>query len=135
MEETKLLFVIGVGNEYRSDDGAGLAAIRALKAMQLLNVQCIESNGDATELGDLLSGVSGEEQAISVILIDAVSSGTLPGTIHRIDVKREPLPTNLSFSSTHSMGVAEAIQLAPLLGTLPACLLVLGIEGQNFATG
>src|SRR5690242_16656247 len=106
MEEPKPLCVIGVGNEYRSDDGAGLAVIRALKAMQLPYVQCIESSGDAVELGELLSEVAGEERIITVIIIDAVSSGASSGTIYRIDASRELLPASLSFSSTHSMGVA-----------------------------
>src|SRR5712691_7629055 len=85
--------------------------------------------------GDILSVVSELKPTTSVILIDAASSGTVPGTIHRIDANREAMPANLSFSSTHSMGVAEAIQLAQLFGTLPPNLLVLGIEGQNFAAG
>lgn len=129
---TTSILLIGIGNEYRSDDSLGLVALRNLRAMHLPGVRCVESNGDTTELADLLSQ---ESQAAKVILIDAISSGAQPGTIHRLDASQGLLPAHLSFSSTHSMGLAEALQLARLFGELPTHLTILGIEGQSFAMG
>ncbi len=40
-----------------------------------------------------------------------------------------------SRSSTHSFGVAEAVELARALGRLPARIVVFGIEGRDFAQG
>ena len=123
------VLVIGVGNDYRSDDGVGLAVVRALKVKELPDTLCLESDGDGTTLMETWS------QASRVIIIDAVSSGAQPGTIHRFDVLMQPLPASYSFSSTHAFGVAQAIQLARTLDQLPASLMVYGIEGKKFAAG
>lgn len=123
------VLVIGVGNDYRCDDGVGLAVVRALKVKELSDTLCLESDGDGTTLMETWS------QASRVIIIDAISSGAQPGTIHRFDALMQPLPASYSFSSTHAFGVAEAIQLARTLGQLPASLVVYGIEGKNFVAG
>jgi hydrogenase maturation protease len=121
--------LIGIGNAYRSDDGVGLVVIWALQAKGLPETFCIESNGDGAALIDVWANAS------KVILIDAVSSGAKPGTIHRFEALTQPIPAVLSFPSTHAFGVAEAVHLARALHQLPASLLVYGIEGKNFATG
>ena len=40
-----------------------------------------------------------------------------------------------SSTSTHAVGLAEAIELARTLGRLPARLVVYGIEGERFEAG
>src|SRR5207302_5635970 len=90
---------------------------------------CIESNGDAIGLLEAWAA------APSVILIDAVTSGAAPGTIHRLDALTQPLPTGFAFSSTHLLGVAEALELARALHQLPSRLIVYGVEGRNFTAG
>ena len=65
----------------------------------------------------------------------SVRSGAPPGTIHRFDATVEKLPSWFSHSSSHSFGVAEAIELARSMGGLPPCLIVYGIEGLNFSAG
>jgi hydrogenase maturation protease len=129
MSGSSPVLVIGVGNDYRSDDSIGLAVVRALKAKELPDTLCLESDGDGTTLMETWS------QASRVIIIDAISSGAHPGTIYRLDALMQPLPASYSFSSTHAFGVAEAIQLARTLGQLPASLTVYGIEGKNFVAG
>jgi hydrogenase maturation protease len=121
--------LIGIGNAYRSDDGVGLVVIRAVQAKGLPETFCIESNGDGAALIDAWANAG------KVILIDAVSSGAKPGTIHRFEALTQPIPAVLSFPSTHAFGVAEAMHLARALHQLPASLLVYGIEGKNFTTG
>lgn len=69
------------------------------------------------------------------ILIDAVSSGGNPGTIYKFDALKQPLPTELSFQSTHVVNVGEAIELARVLEQLPPILNVYAIVGENFSTG
>ncbi len=123
------VLVIGVGNDYRSDDAVGLAVVRTLKAKALPDTLCLESDGDGTTLIDTWSHGS------RVIIIDAISSGAQSGTIYRFDVLTQPLPASYSFSSTHAFGVAEAIQLARTLDQLPASLIVYGIEGKKFVAG
>jgi hydrogenase maturation protease len=73
--------------------------------------------------------------ADAVIVVDAVSSGAPPGTVHRLDARSGPIPAVLSQGSTHAFGLAATIELARALDRLPASLLVYGIEGERFAAG
>jgi hydrogenase maturation protease len=123
------ILVIGVGNEYRSDDGVGLAVIRALKAKGLPDTLLMESNGDGAALMEAWA------TAPKVILIDAVYSHAKPGTIHRFNALTQSIPTGLSFPSTHTFSVGEALALARTLNQLPSSLIVYGIEGKSFIAG
>jgi hydrogenase maturation protease len=70
------------------------------------------------------------------VLVDAIRSGAPVGTIHRVDASEHPLPAPpWGSSSTHAIGVAEAIELARALGRLPAQVIVYGIEGSHFDAG
>lgn len=123
------ILVIGIGNEYRSDDGAGLVVARGLRAKNLPDMLIIESSGDGAAL------MEAWKTAPSVILIDAAASGKAPGTIQRFDALTQPLPPGFSFHSTHAFGVAEAIGLARALQQLPPHLVVYAIEGKHFTAG
>jgi hydrogenase maturation protease len=123
------ILLIGIGNEYRRDDGSGLIAVRTLKTTELPGTLCLECSGDGADLVEQWSTAS------MVILIDAVSSGAKAGTIYRFDALTQPIPVSLSFQSTHAFGVAEAIELARALGQLPPGLIVHAIEGKNFTSG
>ena len=119
--------VVGLGNAARRDDAAGLIAARRLGALGLV---AREHEGDPVALLELWRG------AESVVVIDAVRSGAAPGTVHRLDASCAPLPAGLRGStSTHAVGLAEAIELARALGRLPGRLLVYGIEGARFEAG
>ena len=70
-----------------------------------------------------------------VVLLDAVSSGATPGTIHRFDAHTDTIPAKFYHYSTHAFSVAEAVELARTLNKLPQHLIVYGIEGKNFEAG
>lgn len=70
-----------------------------------------------------------------VCVVDAVSSGAPPGSIHRMDASKEPIPSKFFSCSTHDFGVAEAIEMARALDQLPRQLQLFGIEGENFQPG
>lgn len=70
-----------------------------------------------------------------MVLVDAVSSGSAPGTIHRRDAALAPIPSTFFRHSTHAFGVAEAIEMSRALHQLPQRLTVYGIEGENFGHG
>ncbi|MBI4639194.1 MAG: hydrogenase maturation protease [Candidatus Tectomicrobia bacterium] len=121
--------IIGVGNEYRSDDGVGLEIVRRLRAKPLPNTTIIEETGEGTALIEIW------KDSDRVILFDAVSTGAVPGTIHRFEAHTYPIPARFFRSSTHTFGVVEAIELARALNSLPSHFLVYGIEGKNFEAG
>jgi len=123
------ILVIGVGNEYRSDDAVGLVVARRLKALSLDNVTVIEESGEGADLMESWKG------ADAVILIDAASSGTKPGTIHCIDARTQRIPKDLFHYSTHSFSVGEAVELARVMNGLPPQIVLYGVEGGSFEAG
>jgi hydrogenase maturation protease len=123
------IVVIGIGNEYRSDDRVGIAVARRLRERFLTKIIVLEESGEGAALIDSWKG------ATWVMLLDAVHSGAAPGTIHRLDARAVPVPTGFFHYSTHAFSVAEAIELARSLDELPPHLILYGIEGGNFAAG
>ncbi len=111
--------LIGVGNAWRRDDGAGPAVAAALGGV------CTD---DPSRLLDLWAG------AEHAIVVDAAASGAPPGTLRHFDAAAAPLPAGAA-RSTHAFGVADAVELARALGRLPPRLDVYAIEGAVFAPG
>jgi len=121
--------VVGVGNEMRGDDAVGLAVVRALSGTVPEGVAVLECEGEPVSL---LSAWEGHARAI---IVDATQSDAEPGTIRRIVAADGPLPPALAGSSTHLLGLADAVELARALKRLPAATIVYGIEGASFNTG
>ncbi len=123
------ILIIGIGNEYRGDDAAGLLAARKLRNYDLKGIEVIENNGDGAELINKWTGRK------KVILIDAVQSGSKPGTIHEFSAPGSILPSELFKFSTHLFSVPQAIYLSASLGNLPQELTIYGIEASSFESG
>ena len=121
--------VVCVGNPWRSDDAAGLEVARRLQGTLPAGVELLEREGEPTALIDAWEG------STALWLVDAVSSGADPGTLHRLDASAHELPAELFRASTHHVGLAEAVELARALGRLPAHTVVYGIEGGSFDIG
>jgi len=121
--------LIGVGNEFRRDDGIGIFIVRHQSLKRLDDIQVLEERGEATNL------VDSWKDGGNVFLFDAVSSGNTPGTVYRFNARKEPLPRDLLRVSTHTFGVAEGIELSRASNRLPIELIVFGIEGENFGWG
>ena len=118
--------VVGIGNDFRGDDGAGLVAARMLKKLSLHGVSVIELNGEVTRVVDSL------QDCDSAILIDAIQSQMTPGTIHRFDASRDPIPGNANQRSTHGMSLSSLLELARTQGQFPKRVVVYGIVGASF---
>jgi hydrogenase maturation protease len=123
------MLIIGVGNPFRGDDAVGLLAARHLKDAGLDSAEVVEHSGEGASLMETWKG------ADAVILIDAVSSGIGPGTIHRLEPISNPLPAQMFQGSTHAFSLPQAIEMARALDELPLRLIVFGIEGQHFQAG
>ena len=115
--------VIGVGNEFRNDDLAGLEVVRRLSGFATKELPL-----GGYELMDAWDG------ATEVVLVDAMQSGAPPGTITVFDAIDAPLPSG-TFTSTHAIGIAETIEMARSLGSLPPRLTVFGIEVASVTNG
>lgn len=123
------ILVVGVGNEYRSDDGVGLVVARFLRKVLNPTVTVLEETADGLAL------MAAWKDADLVIVIDAVDSGGQPGTVRRLDARLRSSVAGPSAPSTHAISLMEAIQLARALGELPPRLIVYGVQGKSFELG
>ena len=121
--------VIGVGNEWRGDDAAGLLVARQLRSHVQTSCAVLEHDGEGAALMELWKCWD------AVVVVDAVRSGAEPGTVYRCDAISQPLPTKIRHGSTHAFSLGEAIELGRALNQLPRHLVVYAIEGQNFEAG
>jgi hydrogenase maturation protease len=122
---TSGLLVVGLGNAWRRDDGAGPAVARALGD----DPRVLVHEGEPIALLDAWAG------AAEVMVIDAVSSGAPAGTAHRLDAAAKPRPATVARGSTHALGLAETIEHARTLDRPPPQLMVYGIEEEDFRAG
>lgn len=125
--------VIGVGNELRHDDAAGIQVVRRLRERgPEPELALCELQGEPTRLLDAW------RDSASVVLVDTMRSGAPAGTIRRIDASRAPLSApqlGRGASSSHAVGLAETIELARALDRLPSRVIVYAIEGRRFEAG
>jgi hydrogenase maturation protease len=117
--------VIGLGAEDRGDDAAGLLVARLIRAAAPPGVEVRECAGDAGALLELLEG------AQRVVLVDAARGGA-PGTVERLPVDAV---RSAPASSTHGLGLAEALGVAAALGILPATVRIYAVHGRRFDPG
>jgi len=121
--------VIGIGNEYRRDDGVGIAVARAVKALAPAGVDVMERCGEGTDL------IASWCDRGFVVAIDAVRSGAPAGTLYRFDLATDLPPASVFRGTSHQIGLGEAIALGRVLGQLPSTLIVYGIESESFGDG
>ena len=121
--------VVAIGNPYRRDDGAGLAVAERLRGRVPETVDIVECEQEPSRLIDAWAGAG------TALVVDAVDSGSAPGSVHRFDAGARPIPERLFRSSTHSFGLGETVELARALGRLPERVIVYGIEGAVFEAG
>ncbi|CCQ74986.1 hydrogenase maturation protease [Magnetospira sp. QH-2] len=117
---------IGIGNAMRRDDGVGAETVRLLAEQGL---EAIEHAGDGMTLINLWQSRDG------VVLIDAMRSGAAVGSLRRFDAHESEIPRDNFPHTSHVLGVAEAVEMARILGKLPPSLIVYGIEAADFGQG
>jgi hydrogenase maturation protease len=126
---TRKVIVIGVGNEYRRDDGAGPAVIARLRASGRTGAVLASSGGETTELIDLWDG------AALAVVVDALRTAPAhPGRVHRLAVYRPP-SERARAASSHGMDLGDAVELARVLGRLPDRLVLFAIEAADVRPG
>jgi hydrogenase maturation protease len=126
------VLVIGLGNDLRGDDGAGLRVVRRLQGRVPETVRLIEALPDAVALLDLWEG------ADEVVVIDAMRSGAPAGTVATVDIgsgREDSRLVGEPSTSSHAVGLAEAVALARALDRLPPRLRIHGIEASTLVHG
>ncbi len=128
----KNFIIVGIGNVYRGDDGAGVLVARFLRGCFGDRVKIIDYDLSFEELLEMW------ENFDVVILIDSIAPGGRSGDVYKIEIGQEFQKfgeLDLKFFSTHSIGIAEYIRIAQALGKLPKKFIIYGIVGGNFNIG
>ncbi|MFF3518342.1 hydrogenase maturation protease [Streptomyces sp. NPDC002573] len=129
--------VIGIGNEFRRDDGVGHAVIHLLRkraeARPLPPGTVVqECGGDPGQLMDLW-----QDTGLAIVVDACFPSPARPGCIHRW----YPAPGSLARCATagrhssHALGLFESVHLARSLGRGPGRLIVYAVEGADRSLG
>ena len=121
--------VIGVGNEFRRDDGVGPAVVASLRDQVPPGVGLVVTDGEPTRLIEAWNG------AALAVVVDAVrAEPPRPGTVHRFVVDGPGTGAGRAASS-HGLGFDDAIRLAMALDRMPARLIVHAIEAADLSQG
>ncbi|HEX5298832.1 MAG TPA: hydrogenase maturation protease [Streptosporangiaceae bacterium] len=121
--------VIGVGNEFRRDDGAGPAVIARLRDLAPPGVRLVVTDGEPARLVEAWTG------APLAVVVDAVrAEPPHPGKIHRF-VLDQPRAGTGHGASSHGLGLDDAIALAAALDRMPGRLIVHAIEAADLTQG
>ena len=122
------IVIIGIGQSFRGDDGAGLEAVRTWQDDYPQSASHPEARIEWAEVIGLsvLDDLIGTDGAI---LVDAVRSGGTPGSVMLID-ESQLAAFNEGSGSAHGLGVAEALLLGRRLypHQIPEKVVLIGIE-------
>jgi hydrogenase maturation protease len=125
MHKNKII-ILGLGNEYISDDGIGIHAIREFKKhVSSDNYTTEELTSGGIELIDYLSGYE------KAIIVDTGSNKS--GTIYRY--KQTTDEEVMKVKSSHQIDLPQIIGLAKVLGiAIPDEIIVYGVEAKDITT-
>lgn len=131
--------VAGVGHPMRRDDGVGpLVADRVVAASA-----AVRTRPPVADPLDLLGWWDGADLAV---VVDAVRSGAAAGTVVAVELG-DPRPdgapaagdagagSGRAVTSTHGIGLVDALRLARALGRAPARVVLVSVEGEDFGWG
>lgn len=121
--------VIGCGNEFRGDDAAGVLVVRKLAVCKYEEVELCECSGEGAALMACWQGFD------DVTVVDAAFGFLQAGEIREWDASMAGSPAGWRSASTHSFGVADAIEVGRALELLPKHLHVIAIGGTQFEAG
>ena len=115
--------ILGVGNPLRGDDGIGAAVIEWLRERSLPPHATAVDGGTAGL--DLVSTLMGHQRAI---IVDAADVKRAPGEWVRLTLDVARLQASELTLSLHAAGLADALALGAALGTLPAEIVIYGVQ-------
>jgi hydrogenase maturation protease len=121
--------VIGIGNEFRRDDGAGIVAARAIAKRNFPDVSVITGTGDPATILDAWS-----DAPLAVVLDATVTLTDSPGVVTRW-TPPDLADTEIGTVSSHSLGLADTYALGKAIGRIPSRLVGFAITVADLGHG
>jgi hydrogenase maturation protease len=124
------VLVLGVGNVLMRDEALGVRAVEELGRRFRFpeNVDLLDGGTSGIEL---LSYIRDKDY---LIVIDAVKSGSHPGTVVRIEGEDVPAKF-MTKISPHQLGISDLLATATISGHLPSKIVLFGIEPKTVELG
>ncbi len=120
------LCVLGLGNPLMGDDGIGVIVARRLRQLEIKGARVFEAGTPGYGLFDVFA----EEKR--VVFIDAVDSGSRPGSVDWIDP--QAVMADQARQSLHQVGLADVLSLLDMEQNEP-WVRVIGIQPQQINVG
>ena len=118
--------VIGIGNPVIADDALGVAVARCLrpKLTGIDGLTVAEVYNGGLELMETMAGYD------RAFLVDAMVTGSSPGTIYRLGI--DELAATRNSSTTHSGSLSVALELGRMAGVhLPDVVKIWAVEAGD----
>jgi len=130
MADARSLLVLGVGNVFYGDEGAGVHLVHYLRQKYAFpdHVEVVDGGTLGWQLLNLIAEYD------HVILVDAVCAP--PGKVYRFD--RDHIPDEIGYGklSSHEWEVPDLLSAMDLYGDLPEVVCVaIGVNPLEFETG
>ncbi|MGW2559405.1 hydrogenase maturation protease [Streptomyces sp. NPDC001514] len=134
MKRPTRIALIGLGNDFRHDDGVGWAVIDELRR---------RAAGRPLPPGTALSTCDGDpgrliglwhERDLAVVVDAGHAYPDHPGRVSRLELDGRQL-TSTAPAVSHGRVLGEAVELSRLLRRLPGRLVVYAVQGVNSALG
>jgi len=122
--------VLGIGNVLLQDEGVGIHALNEIRRRFELDDE-IELLDGGTAGVELLRYLDGREH---VVVIDAIAAGHPPGTVFRVEGEDVPRTFHQRISP-HQIGLSDVLATALITDTLPAKIVMFGVEPLTIKTG
>jgi hydrogenase maturation protease len=126
--------VIGIGNEYRRDDGFGPLVVAAIAGRRdsdgrLAGVRLRVSDGEPAGLIEMWSGAG------LAVVVDAVRDGDHAGRRYEITLDELGGAAGDRVASSHGVSLGSTVALGRALDRMPRRLVVLAVAGGEFGFG
>ena len=124
------VLILGIGNILLRDEGVGVRAIEELSGWYSFadSVELLDGGTSGLELLDQIGGRD------LLIIIDAMKNGMAPGSVSRVDGE-EVAASFMTTISPHQLGISDLLATARLIDSLPARMVLFGIEPEDLSPG
>lgn len=128
MTNTSKITIVGMGNLLLKDEGVGVHVVRALQKMVLPDSVEVIDGGTSPEISSYI------ESTEKLIVIDAMETGGMPGSVYRILI--DDLTTEVAgLTSIHEINLVSILKMMRLLDRGPQETVIIGIQPADVDWG
>jgi hydrogenase maturation protease len=130
--------VLCLGNELLADDAFGFVVAERLRRTLPAGVEVVCSSESGFSLVERVTGCD------TLIIVDSIRTGAVPGTIHVIELESRPgapcgfaagAADSAPADSPHRVGIMEVLKAAHALGlSVPRRVLIHAVEAADITT-